>query len=51
MTSGDILVLGVLGLIVGCITGRLWKDRKKGSCCGSCHACTGCGRGTEKGSD
>ena len=49
---GDLIVLGVLGLVAGAIGGDLWKNRKKG-CCGSCDGCTrcqepGCGKDLQK---
>lgn len=52
MNMGDLIVLGVLGLVAGAIGGNLWKNRKKG-CCGSCDGCTrcqepGCGKDLQK---
>ncbi len=41
MTLGDILVLGVLGLIVGAVVGNLFRKKKTGGCCG-CASCEGC---------
>ena len=41
MTFGDIIVLGVLGLTVGFIIGKLAKDAKSGKSCG-CGSCQGC---------
>lgn len=51
MTLGDVLVLMVLGLIVGCIIGSIYRNKKKGKhpgcgCCphaGQCHG--GCPSG------
>ncbi len=42
MTIGDMLVLGVLGLIVGSIIGHMVRGRKQGKHCG-CGGCEGCG--------
>ncbi len=40
MVLGDIVVLGVLGVTVGAIVGKMLRDRKKGkTCCGSCTGC------------
>lgn len=48
MTAGDVIVLAVLGLIVGCIAGNLWKNRNKG-CSGNCAGCSRCQEKLRKG--
>ena len=49
----NILVLLVVGLIVGCAAGYIYKEKKKGvkcigcphgaTCGGNCSGCSGCG--------
>lgn len=41
---GDILVLAVLGVIVGAIIGKMYRDKKNGKSC-SCGSCQGCAMG------
>ncbi len=41
---GDILVIGLLGLCVVLAIRSMWKDHKKGGCCGNCSKCKGCGQ-------
>ena len=48
----NILILVVIGLIVGCAAGYVWKQKKRGvkcigcpdsgSCSGHCSGCGGC---------
>ena len=37
MTTGDIIVIAVLGLMIGSIVGAMFKDKKEGKM-----GCTGC---------
>ena len=39
---GDIIVIGLLGLCAVLAIRSLWKDRKKGGCCGNCSKCGNC---------
>ena len=39
---GDMIVIGLLGLCVVLAIRSLWKDRKKGGCCGNCSKCKNC---------
>ena len=49
----NILILAVVGLIVGCAAGYIYKEKKKGvkcigcphgaTCGGNCAGCTSCG--------
>lgn len=49
----SVIVLLVIGLIVGCAAGYIYKERKKGvkcigcpdsaTCSGHCAGCSGCG--------
>lgn len=53
----DIILIAVIGLIVGCAAGYVYKEKKRGvkcigcpdgaSCsggCGGCNGCSGCGK-------
>jgi hypothetical protein len=42
VTFGDIVVLGVLGIVVGLIIAGMIRDKKKGKTCGGCSGCSGC---------
>ena len=41
MTFGDIVVLGILGLIVGSVIFHMLRKKKEGKHCG-CGSCQGC---------
>lgn len=50
----NIIILLVVGLIVGCAAGYIYKEKKKGvkcigcpdsaTCGGNCSSCSGCGQ-------
>ena len=44
MNWGDVLVLAVLGLIIGAVIGKMYRDKKAGKHC-SCGSCQGCSMG------
>ena len=44
MTSGDLIVLAVLTLVVALVVRGIIRDKKKGKCggCSGCSGCSGC---------
>jgi hypothetical protein len=42
---GDIIVLGVIGIVVALVIWGMWKDHKKGKSCGCSGNCSGCSAG------
>ena len=39
---GDMIVILLLGICIALSIRALWKDRKKGGCCGNCSQCKNC---------
>lgn len=41
--AGNAIVLAILLTVVAAVLLVMYRDRKKGGCCGGCSGCSGCG--------
>ena len=39
---GDMIVIGLLAICIGLAIRSVWKNHRKGGCCGNCDKCKTC---------